>query len=575
MPHPPSLRHYLQTIFPFFGSLKHYSRTDFNSDLFAGIITAILLVPQGIAYAILAGLPPALGLYASILPPVLYALLGTSRCLSVGPVSIAAIMVASALNAPEISILGNPIQSALILSAESGLLMLLMAGLRLGGLVTFISHPVLTGFTSGAALLIIISQVPQLFDFQKNTCDFNLGCYRNYLQSYNPVTLSIGISALALLIFSGAPLTTLLKKTDLATPLITAISKCGPLLTVILATVAVEHLDLTTDFHVPVVGRIPAGFPVLSLTFGKPEHWRLLLPYSAFIALIAYIESVAIAKVIANLRKEKITPNQELIALAAANIASAVSGGMPVAGGFSRTMVNYSAGARSQIAMLIAAVLLAFAVMFLSRGFENIPKSALAAIILVAITPLVKLRNIVHTWRYDFGDGMAEAITLLGVLLLGIEKGITLGIFLTVFCHFRKTGHPHIAVVGRIPNTPYYRNIKRHAVETWEHLLLLRIDENLTFINIDYIENFINTALKQQTKLKHIILIFTSVSDIDSTALEALENINHALQAANITLHLTETKGPVLDKLKKSDFLEQLKPGKVFHYTEDAIHELA
>ncbi|MDI1292263.1 MAG: sulfate permease [Methylobacter sp.] len=561
----------LMQLFPIVGWLKSYTREEFNGDLFAGIITAILLVPQGIAYAILAGLPPQLGLYASILPPILYALFGTSRTLSVGPVSIAAIMIASALNAPQISALGDPIQSALILSAESGVVMLLMALLRMGGLVNFISHPVLTGFTSGAALLIIGSQLPQLFGIKMPSCGLDTGCYNAIFQTINIAAILIGFSALGLLIFFGKPMIFILKKANVSLSLVTAISKCGPLLTIILATLAVIYCHQ----QVAVVGSVPSGFPVLNITFGSIEKWRLLLPYSGFIALIAYVESVAIAKVTANLRGEKIAPNQELIALGAANLAAAISGGMPVAGGFSRTMVNFSAGARTQMAMLIAAGLLALAVIFFSPWFENIPKAALAAIILVAIIPLVKLNNIAVTWRYDRGDGIAEIATLLGVLIYGIEEGITLGIVLTLISHLRKTSKPHIAVVGRLPGSEHYRNIKRHHVETWPHLLLLRVDESITFANINYIEDFINAELRRQPGIKHIVLIFTSISDIDTTALEVLENLNHTLQALGMTLHISEAKGPVLDKLEKTDFIEQLKPGKVFFHTEDAVRELA
>jgi SulP family sulfate permease len=236
-------------------------------------------------------------------------------------------------------------------------------------------------------------------------------------------------------------------------------------------------------------------------------------------------------------------------------------------------MVNFSAGARTQMAMLIAAALLAVAVVFCSPWFANIPKATLAVIILVAITPLVKLKNIWHTWAYDKGDGIAEIVTLLGVLVLGIEEGIALGIMLTIASNLRKTSQPHIAVVGRVPDTEHYRNIKRHHVETWNHLLLIRIDESLTFSNINYIEEFLNTELKRQPHSQHIILIFTSVNDIDTTALEALENLNQSLQSNGKTLSLAETKGPVLDKLQKTDFLKHLT-GRVFFRTEDAVKQL-
>jgi len=567
-------------LFPISDWLKTYTRQDLSNDLFAGLITAILLVPQGIAYAILAGLPPQLGLYASILPPVVYAVLGTSRTLSVGPVSIAAIMIASSLTSPEVSALGQPLQSALLLAAESGVIMLVMALLRMGSLVNFISHPVLAGFTSGAALLIIGNQLPLLVGLKAPSCGMDVACYNQYFSGTITSTVLLSLAALGLLLFFGKPLAATLKILKVNRSLSTALSKCGPLLTVIVATAAASYFKLTEQ-HVAVVGNVPSGFPELSISFisdaFSTSGWgraKLLLPDAAFIALIAYVESVAIAKVTANLRGEKIIPNQELIALGAANIVAAVSGGMPVAGGFSRTMVNFAAGARTQMAMLIAAAILSLAVIFFAPWFTNIPKSALAAIILVSIIRLVKIRHIVHTWRFDRGDGIAELATLLAVLILGIEEGIVLGIILTIGSHLRKASHPHIAIVGRIPKTEHFRNIKRHQVETWRHLLLVRIDESITFANIDYIENYLGTELRRRPDTKHIVLIFNSVSDIDTTALEALEQFNHGLKAQGKTLNIAEAKGPVMDKLEKTDFQQQLKPGKVFFRTEDAVNEL-
>ncbi len=562
----------MSSFFPIFSWLKIYSRADFNGDLFAGIITAILLVPQGIAFALLAGLPPQFGLYASILPPLIYAVLGTSRTLSVGPVSIAAIMIASTLNLPEVKALGNPLQSAVILSAESGAILALMAICRMGGLVNFISHPVLTGFTSGAALLIIGSQLPQTLGLKTPTCHIEITCYQTYLQNVNLTTAIMSVCVLALLLFFGKPLTFLLKKLHIPANLITAFTKCGALFSVILSTVAVTQWNLTQQ-HVAIVGEISAGLPHLNFDFIDLVKWKILASSAAFIALIAYVESVAIAKVVANLRGEKINPNQELVALSCANLATAFSGGMPVAGGFSRTMVNFAAGARTQIAMVIAALILSIAVVFFTAWFENIPKAALAVIILVAVIPLVKIKSIFHTWHYDKGDGIAELVTLLGVLILGIEEGITLGIFLTFISHLRKTSHPHIAVVGRIPNTRHYRNVKRHKVETWEHLLLMRIDESITFANINYVEDFIETQLRKTPNVQHVVLIFSSVSDIDMTALEALEQLSKQLKNAGITLNISEAKGFMLDKLKNSDFFSHLN-GQLFFDTEEAITKL-
>jgi len=417
--------------------------------------------------------------------------------------------------------------------------------------------------------------LPHLAGLKSPECGLDVACSSQYVQGLNSVTFGIAFAALSLLVLFGKPLTTLLKKIGLSLSIVTAVSKCGPLLTVLFGTIAVGYFNLHTQQHVAVVGQVPSGFPVLSLDFIRSEQWRLLLPSAAFIALIAYVESVAIAKVTANLRGEKIAPNQELVALGVANLASALSGGMSVAGGFSRTMVNFAAGARTQMAMLIAACILAVAVIFFTPWFEHIPKAVLAAIILVAIIPLVKLKNIIHTWRYDRGDGIAELVTLLGVIVLGIEEGISLGILLTIASHLRKSSQPHIAVVGRIPDTEHFRNIKRHHVETWKHLLLIRIDESITFTNINYIEEFLATELRRQPDIKHVVLIFTSVSDIDTTALETLESINLTLKGSGKTLNISEAKGPVMDKLKKTDFIEQLKPGKVFFSNVDAVKELA
>ncbi len=560
--------------FPIIGWLKNYSKADFNGDAFAGIITAILLVPQGIAYAMLAGLPPQLGLYASIFPAIVYSILGTSRTMSVGPVSIAAIMIASALTAPEISALGNPVESAIILAAESGIILLLMAILRMGGLVHFISHPVLTGFTSGASILIIFSQLPQLLGFAKPHCGLDVNCYHEILNTLNPVVAGLGLLSLCILILFNKPIRYALEKAGASSALTIGVSKIAPLLAIIITTLLVIQYDFSNQNQVAIVGVIKGELPSVNLDFfGATEKWSLLWSYAGFIALIAYVESVAIAKVTANMRHQRINPNQELVAIGAANLATAITGGMSVAGGFSRTMVNFTAGARTQMAVLIAVILLSLAVVFASDGFEFIPKATLAAIILMAIFPLIKLKDILHTWRYDKSDGMAELMTLLGVLVFGIEEGLVLGIVLTIASYLRQTSQPHIAEVGRIANTEHYRNINRHEVETWSKLLLLRIDENITFSNADYINDFILERLTHRP-IKHIVLICTSVSHIDSTALEALESMSHTLSQQGMTLHFSEVKGPVMDKLEQSCFLEKIKPGQLFFRTIDGVDKL-
>jgi SulP family sulfate permease len=575
-PITPRKQSYLTKFIPILGWLRHYPKQDFNSDVFAGFITAILFVPQGIAYAILAGLPAQVGLYASVLPPLVYAFLGTSRTLSVGPVSIAAIMIASALSAPELQQFGSPVEHAVILAAEGGIIMLLMAAFHMGSLVKFISHPVLSGFTSGASILIIFSQLPHLFGVDVKSCGSDLNCIVENAFDFNIYATALGLMSLAILILMGKPLTKWLSSKNLGKALVTGISRTAPLLVVIITTVIVSYYHLADTQSVTTVGQIPSGLPDLQIfgLFSNSEHWLALLPSAIFISVIAYVESVAIALVTANLRNQRIDTNQELIALGGANLATAISGGMTVAGGFSRTMVNFSAGARTQLAMIIAVVLLSLALVFSTEYFTDIPKATLAAIILVAIMPLIKLKEIAHTFQFDRGDAITQLITLVSVLVLGIEEGIALGVLVTFMVYLRRTSLPHTAVVGRVPGTQSFRNVDRYTVETWPELLMFRVDENITFANIGFITDQILEKVDQQHSTRHLVLICSSVSHIDMTAYEAILTLILSLKNREVTLHLAEVKGPVMDKLNTMDFEQELGEGKIFFHTHDAVKEL-
>ncbi len=543
--------------------------------MFAGIITAILLVPQGIAYAMLAGVPAEMGLYASLLPPVIYAFLGTSRALSVGPVSIAAIMIASILSAPELAHYANPVQNALILSAETGVILWLLAALRMGGLVNFISHPVLTGFTSGAALLIVLNQFRHLLGLPKPVCLTELECIETYISQVNVTTAWLSAGCVVFLLGYGNVAGFFMRFVQLHPALQLGIKKSAPLCVIIITTLCVFMLDLANLHQVKIVGNIQSGLPHITTSFfGDWRQWTALLPGALFVAMIAYVESVAIAKVTVRSREEKVRPNQELIALGAANIAAAFTGGMAVAGGFSRTMVNFSAGARSQMAMLIAVVLLMIAVLTVADSFANIPKAALAAIILVAIFPLIKIKDFARTWTFDKGDGVAEVMTFLGVLVLGIEEGVAVGVVATIGSYLWKTSHPHIAIVGQVCRTEHFRNVKNYEVTTWPELLLVRIDADMTFANVNYIVEFIEEHAVQQGQLKHVVLVCSSISDIDTTAFEGIESLHHKLEKQHITLNFTDLKYPVIRRLQRTDFLEKLAPGQVFFNVLEAVEQL-
>ncbi len=552
--------------------LAHYQRRDLSHDLVAGIVTAILLVPQGMAFALLAGLPAQVGLYASIVPPLVYALSGSSRTLAVGPVSVAAIMVATALSqhaTPE-----TYLANAMALALLSGLILLLMGWLRLGVLVSLLSHPVLSGFTSAAAVVIIASQLP-------NLTGLHLAAFSSlgmpFQISLQPAILLLGLLSIGALLLLGKPLEWALARLGIAAEKARLIGRGGPLAVVLLAT----GLALLPNLQalIPVVGAIPAGLPAVSAGFLGDVEWGAhlgeLLPSALLIALVGYVESIAIAKSLAHRRRETVAPNRELLALGAANVGAAFTGGMPVAGGFSRTMVNFNAGARTQMAGLITALLVGLVALTLTGVLQYIPKAALGAIIVVAVARLIDIAALKHAWHYDRLDAAVIVATFAGVLVLGIEHGLLAGIVASLVLYVWRSREPHIAVLGRIPGSEQFRNVVRHSVETAPDLLLVRIDENLNFANAEYLEQAVSDLVNAQPEIRHLVLIGSSVNHIDSSALSTLEKLIQSLREAGVTLHLAEIKGPLRDRLERSALPALLSPGRIFASTNQAVAALS
>lgn len=557
--------------------MRRYRRSDLPADLAAGLITAVLLVPQGMAFAALAGVPPSMGLYASILPPVVYALFGTSRTLSVGPVSITALLVANAVAG-----LGPQpgsdayLAAVLMLTGLSAAIFLAMGLLRLGALVHFISHPVLSGFTSAAAVIIVLSQMRALtgVPVPRGLPPYDTALVlARQLDAVNPPTLVLGLASIAALALSRTPLRRLLRRLGLSALAATGVARSGPLLILAAATAAVTWTGLDQS-GVAVVGTIRAGLPPLSLGFLGAAPAAALLPSAVLISLIGYVQSISVAKVLAHRRRQRVEPNRELGALGLANAMAAVGGGMPVAGGFSRSMVNFDAGARTQLATLISAVLVAVAALLLTPLFAHLPRATLAAVIVVAVASLFDWREAVTTWRYDRGDFLALAVTFFGVLGEGLEWGLLTGVGVALAIQLWRSGHPHVAVVGRVPGTEHFRNIRRHDVETWSDVLLLRIDESLFFANASLLEDVIGDALSDYPHARHLVLICSAVNRIDYSALETLEGLNDDLREAGVTLHLAEVKGPVMDRLADTDLCRRFH-GRIFLSTEEAIRSLA
>ena len=572
---PPAATNRLERWLPITSWLRAYTREDLEGDLVAGVVTAILLVPQGMAFAILAGLPAQAGLYASILPPIVYALLGTSRTLAVGPVSVAALMVAHALSSlpPDV----DALHAALTLALLAGVFLLIMGMLGMGLVANFLSHPVLSGFTNAAALLIVFSQLPNLtgvrLPAEWSLTDLGQLAADGFAATHG-IVLLIGLGSIALLLFAGGPLGNLLCALGVSRQRALVLSRAAPLLVVLFATVAVSAGDLVETAAVAVVGSIPKGLPMPMLSLPGAELAIDLLPAALLIGLVGYVESVSIAKALANRRRQRIDTNQELIAIGAANLAAGVSGGMPVAGGFSRTMVNFTAGARTQLAAIITAVLVGTVALFFTPLLENIPKAALAAIIIVAVSKLVDVKAIVSIWRYDRVDGAVLLVTAAGVLFVGIEPGLATGIALSLVSFALRAARPHVAVLGRIRGSEHFRNVKRHEVQTWRQLLFLRVDENLTFANAAFLETLVNNELVAAGDIRHVILVLSSVNAVDSTALEVLERLAESSREAGVSLHLSDVKGPVMDRLEHSGLTRAIAPGQVFLSAHLAAEQL-
>lgn len=553
-----------------------------SDDVLAGVITAILLVPQGMAYAMLAGLPPEMGLYASILPPIVYALIGSSRTLAVGPVAVAALMVANALSTH----FGNEsseaaLAGAMILAAETGALLLLMGIFRVGTLVSFISHPVLSGFTSGAVLLIVSSQLKHLSGIQLERGDL-FATVIPFFQRIGDVhvpTLLFGLISILLLLLARKPMARFLVAHGIPHSTAAIIGRMAPLVIVIGSTV-VAGVSQAEGYGLSVVGAIPGGLPVPDLDFLSAEGWVALLPSAVLIALVGYVESVSVAKVLAARRRQKIDANRELTALGMSNIAAAVGGAMPVAGGFSRSVVNFDAGARTQFSAIVTATLVAVVAAFFTDWFYYLPNAVLAAIIVVAVVQLVDISGAVAIWRYDRADGIALLATGLAVPFLGIESGLLIGIGLSLVLYLWRTSQPHMAILGRVPDTDHFRNVNRYRVDTLPSVLIIRVDENLYFANANAVETYLMQKVACNEDVQDVVLLMSAVNYVDSSALEMLEHLEMDFRATGVSMHLAEVKGPVMDRLHHTRLGKALADSRIHlsakHAWEalgDEIHE--
>ncbi len=527
--------------------LKNYRRELLAGDISAGLVVAMMMIPQGTAYALVAGLPPVVGLYASILPPIIYALFGSSMTQSVGPMAIIALMTATVIGplAPAGSSLAVVLAAQLALI--SGAALLLCGLLRMGFLANFFSRPVMSGFTVGSALVIAYDQLHTLLGAE--------------LPRVHMPSAVMGVGALLVLVLSRQYLAGLLKRCGMRPAVAEIAAKLAPM-AVVLAGIVLMATTGLADMGVRTTGAIPGGLPHLNLA-SSSAHWKPLLQPGMLIGFMIFLMSMSAAQSLALKRSEKLVSNHELIGLGAANVASALTGGFPVTGSLSRSAVNFAAGANTPLASLITAALLACALLAPTGWLALLPLPVLAATIIVAVLGLLELDIVRTAWQYDRGDVLAWGATCLGVLVLGVEAGVVIGVALSMGTLIWRASRPHIAVLGRIAGTEHFRNIERYPAETQPELLMLRIDANLFFGNMEAVVERIECELSTHASARHLVLVMTAVSSIDTTALYALSELNQGLKRRAIGLHLAEVKGPVLDRLRNSALLRELN-GQLF-----------
>jgi SulP family sulfate permease len=551
-----------------------YSGRTLTNDLVVAVIVSIMLIPQSLAYATLAGLPPEVGLYASMAPLILYAVFGTSRSLSVGPVAVTSLMTLAAV-AP-IAAQGTPeyLRAAMTLAFLAGLILIILGFLKLGFLSNFISFPVMAGLGTAVGIQIAASQLTPVLGIPADGGTFLkqiISLVKNCGQ-INLYIAAIGVPSFIFLLLVRKYLANLLTPAGIGKSLPGILAKMGPVFAIIITILVVSGLGLDKQ-GVKIVGTVPTGLPGIALPPFDLALWKQLVTPALLIAIIAYVASFAVAQTLASKKRQHIDPNQELLALGAASIGASMSGGFPVAGGFSRSIVNFEAGAETPAAGAFAAVGIALVALFLTPLLYFLPSATLGATIMVAVISMVNLKAVTLTYAYSPTDGIAMALTIILTLTLGVIFGLIAGIGISLMMYLYRTSTPHMAIVGQIKGTQSFRNVDRQDVVTSSQILSARIDESLFFPNARYLETRISEMVASNPDIKHFILNCSAVNSIDASGLESLKAVNQRLKEGGITLHLSEVKGPIMDGLKKTQFYQELKDR--IHFTHyDAVYSI-
>lgn len=540
--------------------LPRYQKSYLKGDLSAGLTVGIMLIPQGMAYAMLAGLEPIHGLYAVTIPLILYAIFGTSRQLAVGPVAMVSLLTAAGIASLSPETPEQYLVYALTLALLVGIIQFGMGALRLGFVVNFLSHPVINGFTSAAAIIIGLSQVKHLFRIDlpnsEHIQEMAVALYYN-LGNLHWITVGIGIVGILIIVYG--------KKIYPAIP--------SSLVAVAVGILLVWGFDLANQ-GVKIVGDVPSGLPTLSMPSFDLQGWKLLFPIALTISLVGFAESFAVAKTIqAKHRDYNLDANQELIALGAVNLGAAFFKGFPVTGGFSRTAVNNDAGAKTGLASIISALLIVLTLLFFTGWFYYLPSAILAAVVLVAVSGLIDFKEPLLLWKKDKADFSMLVATFLITLTLGIETGIISGMILSLLLVIYSASSPHIAQLGRVPGTDVFRNVRRFGnLEEKQDVLMVRIDGPIYFANVKYIKDTLDKWIKRKgAPLRMLIFNFESIPSIDSTGAHELHEWIKMWREAGLDVCITAAKGPVRDVLSRWNLIAYVGDDHIFLDDQSAL----
>ncbi len=586
------MKKYLHRYVPVTDWLSHYGKGDFRADAVAGLVVLFITIPQAISYAYLAGLPPETGLYAAVVSLVIYALFGSSRTLVTGPAAIIAMMTLSAGSSVAEPGSVEYSEFALRLAFLTGLILVLLRLVRFGSLVSFLSHAVVTGFITAAAILIILNQLPAIIGFPvrpQNDITESLSFLLSLNKGLNGAVMLISLASITMLLLCRKYLARMFQSLIPGTAFAESLSRLVPMLVILAGTAVTAYLRLDEQYQVAIVGAVPSGLPSVHAFDLDIEDFRQMFPTAFLIALVIFMESTSVATALASKKRERIDPNQELTGLGLANIGVSFLGGFPVAGSFGRSVINFSSGARTQVSGLVTASLVILTIWWFVPLFYYLPRGVLAAIVVVSALQLIDTGTIRRIFDFNSIDAITFSCTFLAVLFFGVEIGITAGILVSFTLLIRSSSRPRLVVVGRIGDSEHFRSVERHDARMSPGVLAIRVDESIYFVNTRFIESFILDRVAEASasrvpatgapaagpqEIRHVLLICTSVNFIDTSGLEMLEELCDNLSETGITLHLAEVKAPVLDKLVATGFVEHLK-GKIYFTTDIAIRDLA